>query len=123
MFFFFQSLLQLGSLKILCKKLFLDNEITFKVALLFLNLLNHREDSMKNFSRKVKGLVAQLCLTLCDPMGCSSPGTSVPGILQARILEWVAIPFSRRVFLTQESKPGSPASQADSLALSHSLST
>jgi len=40
-------------------------------------------------------LVAQLCLTLCDPVDCSPPGSSVPGILQARILEWVAIPFSR----------------------------
>ena len=40
-------------------------------------------------------LVAQLCLTLCDPMVCSPPGSSVHGILQARILEWVAIPFSR----------------------------
>ena len=33
--------------------------------------------------------------TLCDPMGCSPPGSSVHGILQARILEWVAISFSR----------------------------
>ena len=40
-------------------------------------------------------LVAQSCLTLCDPMDCSPPGSSVPGILQARILEWVAISFSR----------------------------
>ena len=40
-------------------------------------------------------LVSQLCLTLCDPMNCSSPGSSVHGIFQARILEWVAIPFSR----------------------------
>ena len=39
--------------------------------------------------------VAPLCLTLCDPMDCSPPGSSVHGILQARILEWVAIPFSR----------------------------
>ena len=37
----------------------------------------------------------QLCPTLCDPMDCSPPGSSVHGILQARILEWVAIPFSR----------------------------
>ena len=44
---------------------------------------------------KVQVLVAQLCLTLCDPMDCSLPGISVHGILQARILEWVAIPFSR----------------------------
>ena len=42
---------------------------------------------------KVK--VAQLCLTLCNPMDCSLPGSSARGILQARILEWVAIPFSR----------------------------
>ena len=40
-------------------------------------------------------LVIQLCLTLCDPMDCSLPASSVHGILQARILEWVAIPFSR----------------------------
>ena len=40
-------------------------------------------------------LVAQSCPTLCDPMGCSPPASSVHGILQARILEWIAIPFSR----------------------------
>ena len=40
-------------------------------------------------------LVAQLCPTLCDPMDCSLPGSSVHGILQARILEWVANSFSR----------------------------
>ena len=59
-------------------------------------------------------LVAQLCLTHCDPMDCSPPGSSVHGILQARILEWVAIPFSRG-----SSNAGiehrSPALQMDSL--------
>ena len=40
-------------------------------------------------------LVTQSCPTLSDPMNCSPPGSSVSGILQARILEWVAIPFSR----------------------------
>ena len=39
--------------------------------------------------------VAQLCLTLCDPMDCSLPGSSVHWIFQARILEWAAISFSR----------------------------
>ena len=39
--------------------------------------------------------VAQSCLTLCDFMGCSPPGSSVHGILQARILEWAAMPSSR----------------------------
>ena len=43
----------------------------------------------------LKVLVPQWCLTLCDPVDCSPPGSSVHGILQARILEWVAIPFSR----------------------------
>ena len=38
---------------------------------------------------------AQLCPTLCDPMDCNPPGSSVHGILRARILEWVAISFSR----------------------------
>ena len=40
-------------------------------------------------------LVAQLCLTLCEPTDCSPPGSLDHGILPARILEWVAIPFSR----------------------------
>ena len=44
---------------------------------------------------KVKVLVAQSCLTICNPMDCIPPGSSVHGILQARILEWVAIPFSK----------------------------
>ena len=36
----------------------------------------------------------QLCLTLWDPIDCSPPGSAIPGILQARTLEWVAISFS-----------------------------
>ena len=40
--------------------------------------------------------VTQSCPTLCDPMDCSLPVSSIPGILQAGILEWVAISFSRR---------------------------
>ena len=43
----------------------------------------------------IGGEVTQSCLTLCDPMDCSIPGSSLPGILQARVLEWVAISFSR----------------------------
>ena len=50
--------------------------------------------SLTHFS-VVKVLVAQLCPTLCNPMGCHTPGSSVNGILQIRILEWVAVPFSR----------------------------
>ena len=47
---------------------------------------------LRNFCRCS---VAQSCPTLCDPMDCSPPGSSVPGILQARVLEWVAM-FSSR---------------------------
>ena len=42
---------------------------------------------------------AQSCLTLCDPMDCSTPGSFVHGILQARILEWVAISFSLSMYV------------------------
>ena len=43
----------------------------------------------------IKVLVARSCLSLFDPMDCSPLGFSVHGILQARILEWISIPFSR----------------------------
>ena len=43
----------------------------------------------------LKVLAAQSCLTLCDSMDCNPPGSLVHGILQARILEWISIPFSR----------------------------
>ena len=42
---------------------------------------------------KIESEVAQSCPTLCDPMDCSPPGSSVHGFLQARVLEWVAISF------------------------------
>ena len=47
----------------------------------------------------------QLCLTLCDPTGCSPPDFSVHGILQARIPEWVAMPSSRGIFPPQGLNP------------------
>ena len=46
-------------------------------------------------------LVTKLCLTLCNPRDLSPPGSSVHGILQARILDGVAMPFSRGIFPTQ----------------------
>ena len=49
------------------------------------------------------------CPLLCDPMDCNSPGSSVHGVLQARILEWVAIlshSFLQGIFLTKGSNPG-----------------
>ena len=50
----------------------------------------------KCWKKSWKVLVAQLCHTFCDSMDCNLPGSSVHGIPQARILQWVAIPFSRR---------------------------
>ena len=62
--------------------------------------------------------VTQSCLTLCNPMDCSLPGSSVPGIFQARLLNSIAISFSRR-----SSHPGieptSIALHVDSFLLSH----
>ena len=58
--------------------------------------------------------VTQLCPTLCDPMDCSPPGSSVHRILQARILKWVAISFSRDSS-NPGIEPGAPALLADSL--------
>jgi len=57
---------------------------------------------------KVKVLVAQLCLTFFDPMDWGPPGSTVHGILQARILEWVALPFPGEIFLTRGSNLGLP---------------
>ena len=50
-------------------------------------------NSRGNFLLRV--LITQSCPTLCNPMGGSLPDSSVHGILQGRILEWVGIPFSR----------------------------
>ena len=59
---------------------------------------------------------AQSCLTLCDPVDCSLPGSSVPGISQARILEWAALSFSRG---SSQSRDRICVSSLDSLLLSH----
>ena len=64
---------------------------------------------------KVKVLFAQLCLTLCDPIDSSLPEPSVHGILQARKLEQVAIPFPGDL-PNPGIKQGSPALQEDSLS-------
>ena len=55
-------------------------------------------DIVQEVVTKSESEVTQLCLTLCDPMDYSLPGSSIRGIFQARILEWVAISFSKRSF-------------------------
>ena len=63
---------------------------------------------------KVKVKVAQSCLTLCDPMDYT-----VRGILQARILEWIAFPFSRGSSQPRDSNPGLPHRRQILYQLSH----
>ena len=55
------------------------------------NILGSREGGFASVPAKL----LQSCLTLCNPMDCSSPGSSVHGLFQERILEWVAIPSFR----------------------------
>ena len=62
---------------------------------------------------KVQVLVTRSCLALCNPTDCSPPGSSVDGILQARILEWVAM-LSSRGLPDPGIEPRSPVLQADS---------
>ena len=61
----------------------------------------------------------QSCLTLCNPMGCSPPGSSVRGILQARILEWVAMSSQRGSSQPRDWTHISYVSCIDSLILYH----
>ena len=61
----------------------------------------------------------QSCLTLCNPVDCSLPGSSLCGVIQARILEWVAMLSARVIFPTQGSNPHLLPWQADPLPLSH----
>ena len=69
----------------------------FALDVFALNLLPHRSPKYMSVSLICMWAKSfQACLTLCDPMNCSPPGSSVHGILQARILEQVAMPSSRR---------------------------
>ena len=83
--------------------------------LLFLpEILTPAYDSSSQTYVCVRVLVAQSCPTLCNPMGCSPPGFSVHEVLQERILEWVAIPFTGDI-PDPGIEPRSLALQADSL--------
>ena len=66
--------------------------------------VNMFEDNLP--SSKMNYLFTQLWLTFCDPMSCSLPGSSVHGVLQAWILEWVAISFPRGSTQPREENPG-----------------
>ena len=60
-----------------------------------LTVSRRQASGLSYWGRRSEVLVTQSCLTLCVPTDCSPPGFSVHGILQARILDWIAIPFSR----------------------------
>ena len=76
------------------------------------------------FSRESENEVAQSCLTLCDPMDCSLPGSSVHGIFQAIVLEWIAIFFSVVVVqsLSHVQFPAIPWTVARQASLSFTIS-
>ena len=76
-------------------------------------------DPWLNSSKAESERHAQSCLTPCHPMDSSPPGSSVHGILQARIPEWVAILFSRGIFPTQGSNTGLPHCRQILYQLSH----
>ena len=78
----------------------------------------HKQLDMTEHSEESE--VAQSCPTLCDPVDYSPPGSSAHGVLQAKILEWVAISMSRGSSQYRDQiESWSPALQADSLLLSH----
>ena len=64
-------------------------------------------------SQGVRAKSLQLCLTVCNTMDCSLPGSSIHRILQARILEWVVVPSSRR---SSRSRDGTHVSSLPPLA-------
>ena len=87
--FVFTESVVLSNHLILCRCLLLLPSI-FPSIRIFSN-----ESAIMNYN-SLWSEVAQLCPTLCDPMDCSLPCSSIHGIFQGRILEWVAISFSRR---------------------------
>ena len=70
------------------------NEISFKYYSVFLGLFTHCPMKVTAAAAAAAAKSLQSCLTLCDAIDSSPPGSSVLGILQARTLDWVAISFS-----------------------------
>ena len=84
-----------GSLKSLLQYHSLKASILWHSAFFMAQLSHPYMTTGKIMVCREEALVAESCLPLCAPMNCSPPGSSVHGVLQATILEWVAIPFSR----------------------------
>ena len=62
--------------------------------MIFIEKVNYLNNFKTKYSAAAAAKSLQSCLTLCDPIDGSPPGSPIPGILQARTLEWVAISFS-----------------------------
>ena len=94
--------------------------IIFKISFIYFLLWKHDNTITGDWEHRTKFqeavLVTQSCLTLCDPMDCSLLGSSFHGILQARLLEWVAIPFFRGSSWPRD-PTWSPELQVDSLVM------
>ena len=99
----------------LTKTLICDLSRTLKDVSIFIEF-SMRDKNCPNLSRDLEISVARSCPILCEPMDCNPPGTSVHGILQARRLEWVAMPPSRGIFPTQGWNPHLLHWQADPLS-------
>ena len=95
----------------LANNLFSDKQIGMQSAFCLLSAVwgIGGERCGATFQGQLVVLVTQSCPTLCDPMDCSLPGSSVHGILQARILVWVAISFSRESSQPSDQTQISPA--------------
>ena len=83
------------------------------------SILKKKTKIMASGAIVLKVLVTHLCSTLHDLMDYGPPGSSIHGILQSRILEWVAIFFSRGIFPTEGSNPGLLRYQQILYCLSH----
>ena len=123
----FPSLLPPWSLKFFTKNLSVGSDLTSHWQSKQASSWNPEQTGYKSlfpltvnlgYGVRCGGFVSSSCPTLCDPVDCSPPGSFVHGILQARILVWVAISFSRG-----SSQPYLLYWQANSLPLSHQGST
>ena len=98
---------------------------SFCIILPFYSLFKQELPQIQKFTKSLFTqaptyvLVAQSCTTLCDPMDYSPPGSSIRGIPQAKMLEWIAIPFSRAFSPSPGTEPGSPTCRQILYHLNH----
>ena len=102
---FFHCLSVFVSQKVCLLKVMLNFFSRIQLKRFFSYIPFNNPGSSLSLCRRESVSVIQSCLTLCDPMDCGSPGSSVHGISQARILEWVVILFSRGSFQTKDRTP------------------